>query len=86
MPQYPGLVFVLQAHKEGEICMGLGLCTVQPEHKAPELLNVGLQVVQPSRGTAQEVNTELKIVYACSAWCYAMDRLSHLTLRELSYP
>ncbi|KAB5528379.1 hypothetical protein PHYPO_G00139570 [Pangasianodon hypophthalmus] len=71
------------AHKEGEICMVLGLCAVQPEQKAPELLNVGLQEaglvrVQPSTGTGHE----LQVSPQCTFCLFLIKKLEDMLPKE----
>ncbi|XP_060762817.1 surfactant protein Bb [Neoarius graeffei] len=71
------------AHKEGEICMVLGLCAVQPEHKAPELLNVEFQEaefiqVQPSPGTSHE----LQISPQCTFCLFLIKKLEEMLPKE----
>ncbi|XP_058230353.1 surfactant protein Bb [Hemibagrus wyckioides] len=66
------------ALREGEICTVLGLCAVQPEHNAPELLNVGLQEVQPFRGTAQE----LQVSPQCTFCLFLIKKLESMLPKE----
>ncbi|KAK2845780.1 hypothetical protein Q7C36_010634 [Tachysurus vachellii] len=66
------------AHKEGEICTMLGLCAVQPEHRAPELLNVGLQEVQLSRGTSQE----FQVSPQCTFCLFLIKKLEDMLPKE----
>lgn len=49
-----------QLHKEGEICMVLGMCSVQPEIKAPEVRRVTMEASDfiqalPLKGSSHEV-------------------------------
>ncbi|XP_053337082.1 surfactant protein Bb isoform X2 [Clarias gariepinus] len=71
------------AHKEGEICMVLGLCAVQSEHKTPELLNFGLQEaefiqLQPSTRTSHE----LQISPQCTFCLFLIKKLEDLLPKE----
>ncbi|KAI5625313.1 hypothetical protein C0J50_15172 [Silurus asotus] len=73
----------LTAHKEGEICMVLGLCVDQREHQAPELLGVNLQKagflqVQPSTGTSHE----LQISPQCTFCLFFIRKLEDLLPKE----
>ncbi|XP_053466513.1 surfactant protein Bb [Ictalurus furcatus] len=72
------------AHKEGEICMVLGLCAVRPvQHKAPELLNAALQEAgiiqaQPSTGTSHE----LQVSPQCTFCLFLIKKLEDMLPKE----
>ncbi|XP_072520853.1 surfactant protein Bb [Salminus brasiliensis] len=70
-------------HKEGDICMVLGLCATQPENKAPEILHVsmeadGLIQAQPSTGTGHKV----QISPQCTFCLFIIKKLEDMLPKE----
>ncbi|XP_066514218.1 prosaposin-like [Hoplias malabaricus] len=69
-------------HKEGQICMMLGLCTVQSESKSPQVLHVGMDTsglqIQPSTGTQHEV----QISPQCTFCLFIIKKLEDMLPKE----
>lgn len=70
-------------HKEGDICKVLGLCAVQPESKAPEMLHVSLEAdgfiqAQPSTQTSPEV----QITPQCTFCLFVIRKLEDMLPKE----
>ncbi|KAL7836418.1 hypothetical protein AOLI_G00277020 [Acnodon oligacanthus] len=70
-------------HKEGDICMVLGLCAVQQESKAPEVRRVSLEAggflqAQPSTETSHE----LQISPQCTFCLFIIKKLEDMLPKE----
>uniref|UniRef100_W5LPI9 Surfactant protein Bb n=1 Tax=Astyanax mexicanus TaxID=7994 RepID=W5LPI9_ASTMX len=68
---------------QGDICKVLGLCTVQPESKAPEMLHVSLEAdgfiqAQPSTQTSPEV----QITPQCTFCLFIIRKLENMLPKE----
>ncbi|XP_076843235.1 surfactant protein Bb isoform X1 [Brachyhypopomus gauderio] len=73
------------SHREGEICMLLGLCAAHPNHSAPQVLTVALETgrltqVPSSTGPGQE--TQLQISPQCTFCLFIIKKLEDMLPKE----
>lgn len=70
-------------HKEGDICMTLGMCTVQPESKAPEVLHVSMEAdgfIQAQ--TSKQTTPEVQITPQCTFCLFIINKLENMLPKE----